>query len=283
MISSDVGIRKISDLEFYRFTNLDDSYNNLPTVFEEVTHVMFAKHSSSDLNSGYDVIKNKFQTVLDSLSLYANGSPQFGTIFRNINNVWVHHDSNYEKECLKQKSIFVTKNDLKKIKSILLFLTAVDFSKKENKFLEISIKRFSSALTRMDAVDQLIDLMISIESLYVSSPGEITVRLSNRLSTLLAKNDQQREDYWSFSKKVYNLRSGIVHGDGLRSTEINGQDYSLEKIIEKLFELARESIKIYLKIVNQYSGKNKIDKICEDIDRGLINKTYLRQLHAKFQ
>ena len=124
--------------------------------------------------------------------------------------------------------------------------------------------------------------MISVESLYVSSPGEITVRLSNRLSTLLAKNDKEREDYWLFTKKIYNLRSGIVHGEELRNTEINGQKYTLDEILEKLVNLTRKSILIYLKLVNNYSGNNKIDKICEDIDKALINKIFLKELKSKF-
>lgn len=279
---NDVGIRKINDSEFYTFTNLDDN-SNLSSIFHNLTHVMFTKYSSDNLNSGYDIVKHKFQILLDSLSVFTVGNPQFGTIFRNINNPWMHYDSSYEKEVVKQKSLHFKKEELRKIKSISDSLSAIDFSKKENKFLEIAIRRFGSTLSRTNEIDQLIDLMISIESLYVSSPGEITVRLSNRLSTLLAKNDKQREDYWLFTKKVYSLRSGIIHGEGLRSTEINGKKYSLDEILDKLVDLTRKSILIYLKLVNHYSGKKKIDKICEDIDKALINKTYLKQLQSKFR
>ena len=149
---------------------------------------------------------------------------------------------------------FVSAKDLKE--------NGVDFNKKENSFLDIAKRRFSSALTRTNSVDQLIDLTVSLESLFAPTPGEITVRLSNRMATLLAKDDSQREDYWVFVKKVYNLRSGIVHGDGLRNTEINGKKYTLNEILEKLVDLTRQAILIYLKLVGNYSGNNKIHKIC---------------------
>jgi hypothetical protein len=215
--------------------------------------------------------------------LFTAGNPQFGTIFRNVDSPWIHYDSSYEKESMKQKPLILTKTEIKKVRTIFDYFSTVDFSKKENKFLEIAIRRFGSALSRIDAVDQLIDLMISVESLYVASPGEITVRLSNRLSTLLAKNDQEREDFWVFTKKVYSLRSGIVHGEGLRPTEINGKNYTLNEIVDKLVDLTQKSILVYLKLVTQYSGKNKIDKICDDIDRSLINKIFFKEFQSKFK
>ena len=124
--------------------------------------------------------------------------------------------------------------------------------------------------------------MISLESLYVSSPGEITVRLSNRIATALGKNDLDRENIWRFIKKVYNMRSGIVHGEGLRSNEINGKIYTLDEIIEKLIQMNRHSIMIFMKLVNHYNENNKIDRISDDIDKALINRIFLKKLKIKF-
>ena len=277
----DVVIRKITKDEFYVFSNLEENAT-LSNVFHNLTHVMFTKFSSPDLNSGYEHVKRKFENLIDSLSLLNKGNPRVGGIFRNITNPWIHYDSRFENKIISKTPLKLKKNEKQKLKQIYDLLISIDFSKKENKFLEISKKRFVLALSRTSKIDQLIDLMISIESLYVSSPGEITVRLSNRLSTLIGKNDKEREDLWKFTKKVYNMRSGIVHGEGLRSNEINGKKYTLEEILSKLIELNRESILIFLKLVNDYSGKNKIDQICDDIDRALINRIFYKQLKSKF-
>jgi len=280
MIINDVGIRKINALEFYRFTNFNDN-SNLSSIYHNLTHVMFTTHSGHDLNSGYNVAETRFRLLLDSLLLFTEGNPQFGTVFRNVNTPWIHYDSGDEKDVTNQNILHFDKKQKRKVESIFNSLNTIDFSKKENRFLDIAIRRFGSALSRTDTIDQLIDLMISVESLLVSGSGEITVRLSNRLSTLLAKNDKQREDYWLFTKKVYNLRSGIIHGEDLRSTEINGKTYTLEEILNKLVDLTRELILVYLKLVNKYSGKKKNEKICEDIDKALINKIFLKELKTK--
>ena len=277
----DVEIRPITKKEFYYFTNLDES-QNLSNVFYDLTHVMYTTHSSHDLNSGYDIAKSRFELMRDALSLTGSGNPIFGTIFRNINNSWIHYDSKFEIDVVKQDSLFFEKRNLSKLKSIFTSLCDVDFTQKENSFLDISKRRFGSALTRTNSIDQLIDLTVSLESLFAPTPGEITVRLSNRMATLLAKNDSQREDYWMFIKKVYHLRSGIVHGEGLRNTEINGIKYTLDEILEKLVDLTRQTILIYLKLVGNYSGNNKINKICDDIDRALMNKSFLKEFQTKF-
>jgi len=278
---NDIGIRKITDNEFYYFTNLDES-QNLSNVFYNLTHVMYTKYTSNDLNSGYNVVKSRFELMLDALSLTGSGNTLFGTIFRNVDNPWIHYDSKHEIDIIKQESLFFDKKNLSKLKSIFCLLNDVDFTKKENSFLDLAKRRFGSALTRTNSIDQLIDLTVSLESLFAPSPGEITVRLSNRMATLLAKNDPQRESYWIFIKKVYNLRSGIVHGDGLRSTEINGKKYTLDEILVKLVDLTRQSLLTYLKLVTHYSGNNKINKICDDLDRALINKTFLKKFQTKF-
>lgn len=281
IIINDVGIRKISKLEFYIFANLEENVN-LSNIFSNLTHVMFMKYLSPDLNSGYDIIKEKFLRMIDSLSLFKEGSPRFGGIYRNINNPWIHYDSKYEIEIISKTVLKMKENEKKDLKQIYDGLEKIDFTIKGNKFLEISKKRFVTALSRTNQFDQLIDLMISLESLYVSNSGEITVRLSNRMATLLAKNDTEREEIWQFSKKVYNMRSGIVHGEGLRSNEINGKKYTLDEIIQKLVSLNRQSIMIFMKLVNRYSENNKNEKICEDIDKALINRVFLKELKDKF-
>lgn len=276
----DVGIRKINEQEFSRFSDLDNVME-LPNIYHSLTHVMFIRSPSKDLNSGYEYVKKQFHLLLESLSLFSTGNPHFGTIYRNINSPWIHHDSRYDQNVIHQKSLQFNKKDKRKVGSILKTIKSVDYSVKGNKFVEISKNRYISALSRINGIDKLIDLAISVECLYVSGPGEITVKLVNRASTLLAKNDKEREDYWYFIKKVYSLRSGIVHGDELRSTEINGKQYEIDEIIDKLITLTQKSIIMYSKLIHHYDGKKKIEKIYDDIDIGLINRSLLKEIHSK--
>ena len=278
----DIGIRKINSDEFYRISKLD-TVAEISHIYHDITHVMFMSHESNDLHSGYDYVQEQFQILVDSLSLFSIGSPQFGTVYKNINSPWIHHDNKFENNITHQPVLQFNKKDKSKFIFIFNTIKFADYTIKGNSFVKISKNRFISALSRPSQLDKLIDLAISMESLYVSGPGDITLKLVNRSSTLLAKNDKEREDYWSFMKKAYSLRSGIVHGEELRNTEINGKNYTVDEIIKKLIILTQKSIVIYSELINHYDGKKKIEKIYDDIDRALINKLFLKKFHSKYK
>jgi hypothetical protein len=282
-IFGDLCIRKINDSEFRILADLDD-FPSVPIVNKELTEVMSVKISTEDLFSGYELAKGKFQSLLDAFLLFLDGNPQFGTIHRNINSPWIPSSKNFEKEVIKQNTLFFKKKDYKKILKIFNDIEKIDFSLKENHFLLIAISRFRSALVRTDPIDQFLDLMICLEALFApNDKGEITTKLSNRLVTLVAKNEDERKDLWLFMKKMYNLRSGVVHGDGIRNTEINGKKYEIEDIREKIISLVRESIRKYLILSRKFSGNKKVEKICDEIDLALLDKKNLIKLRSKLK
>lgn len=282
IIVGNVGIRKINELEFRIFTNLDHN-SNMPNTFFHLTHVLFVKHTSSDLNSGYEIVKKQFELLLDSLSLYADGNPQMGAIYRNIHSPWIYHDSRNDNDVLHQKHLKFLKKDRVKLEKIFDLLDGIDFTEKGNRFVEISKRRFISGLSRTNHVDKIVDLMICLESLYVEGGGEITVRLGSRVATLLSKNDKEREDCWIFVKKVYNIRSRIVHGEDPKNTEINGIEYTYDELLERLVIIARRSVLIYLQLLPLYSGNKKIDQIADDLDKAVINRLFLKKFQTSYK
>lgn len=277
-----VGIRKINELEFSRFTNLDDNFN-MSNVFFHLTHILFVKHTSDDLNSGFEIVKKQFQILLDSLSLYTEGSPQIGALYRNIHSPWIYHDSRYDNDVIHQKHLKFFKKDKTKLKKIFNLFEGIDFSIKGNKFVELSKRRFISALSRTDPVDQIVDLMICLESLYVDGGGETIVIFGSRVATLLSKKEKEREDCWIFAKKMYNLKSRIVHGEEIENIEINGIQYTYDELLERLVNIARKSVLIYLQLLPQYSGNKKIDQIADDLDKAVINRNFLTEFRTKFE
>tara|TARA_Y100000590_G_C15742527_1_gene1020790 strand:- start:1848 stop:3188 length:1341 start_codon:yes stop_codon:yes gene_type:complete len=282
-VFGDLSIRKITNYEYKVLSNMDD-FSNIPIVNKELTEVISVKISTEDLFSGFESAEGKFQSLLDAFLLFSDGNPQFGTIYRNINNPWIPSSKDLEKQIIKQKTLFFKKKDYKKILVIFNHLQNIDFSLKENHFLLIAIGRFRSALTRTDSIDQFLDLMISLEALYApNDKGEITTKLSNRLVTLVAKNEKDRKDLWLFMKKMYNLRSGVVHGDGIRNTEINGKKYEIDDIRDKIISLVRESLRRYLVLSSKFSGNKKVEKICDEIDLALLDKKNLTQLRSKLK
>ena len=153
---------------------------------------------------------------------------------------------------------------------------------KENAFVKMAIVRFQIALNRDEAVDKIIDYNTCLESLYASGPGDLTRKISQRGSMILGLTEEERESVYKFLKFVYNLRSGLVHGEGVRNLKHDGKIMSVEDVSHSLEECARSSIKVFLKLINYYNGNDKNNKIVSDIDASLINRKKYLLLKSKF-
>jgi hypothetical protein len=83
-----------------------------------------------------------------------------------------------------------------------------------------AVRRFSDASERGRPDDQLVDLMIAAESLFLGgedSPadrGELRYRLSLRAAVFIDSTDYSRREVFDYMKRAYDARSAIVHGGG---------------------------------------------------------------------
>lgn len=82
----------------------------------------------------------------------------------------------------------------------------------KDKSLIISIKRFNGALTKTELDDKLIDITICLESIF-NAQNEISFRFSLYNSIISEADPQRRYESFLLLKKLYNLRSNIVHGN----------------------------------------------------------------------
>lgn len=119
----------------------------------------------------------------------------------------------------------------------------------KNKALKIATNRFLLSTQKYDNEDQLIDLMIAFEAIFldVSEKGELSYKLALRSSYLL-KNDFRSLDVFDFMKKAYNLRSSIVHGANFKGNEIKFKEKKLDSksVVSTLTDLFRVSVQIIL-------------------------------------
>jgi len=99
---------------------------------------------------------------------------------------------------------------------------------------------FSDGYERLKLEDKIIDYMIGLEALYLQGErmGEASYKIAHRVSVLLAEDKKNRQQLFGETKKSYNLRSKIVHGDNYHLTPENV--YFCEDIL-------RRSIKRFLK------------------------------------
>jgi hypothetical protein len=82
--------------------------------------------------------------------------------------------------------------------------------------LAVALRSFMSTYDRwpIHSVSQLLDLVTALEALF-GTESEIAFKLSFRVASLLASDDQQRGVLLKLMKDFYDTRSRIVHGGQL--------------------------------------------------------------------
>ena len=275
-------LRRITDNELRVFSGMNrnprilDSYKTLSHV------VVFIKNTSNDVVT-FDDAEKEFRFFINALSLNFKGELNISTQYKNFDHPW--------KVFLTGKKIDYTNTEnmmhfsTNEYNSMLNFyhrFKKSNIENKENAFVKMAIVRFQIALNRDEAVDKIIDYNTCLESLYASGPGDLTRKISQRGSMILGLTEEERESVYKFLKFVYNLRSGLVHGEGVRNLKHDGKIMSVEDVSHSLEECARSSIKVFLKLINYYNGNDKNNKIVSDIDASLINRKKYLLLKSKF-
>ena len=277
-----VTLRRITDNELRIFSGMNrnsritDSYKTLSHV------VVFLKKSSNDVIN-FDDAENEFRFFINALSLNFKGELSISTQYKNFEHPWKVFETG--------KKIVYTNTDnpmyfsTKRYNSMLNFyhrFKKSNVESKENAFVKMAIMRFQIGLNRNESVDKIIDYNTCLESLYASGPGDLTRKISQRGSMILATTEEERESVYKFLKFVYNLRSGLVHGEGVRNLKYNGKNMPIEDVSRLLEEYTRSSIKVFLKLINSYNDNEKNKKIASDIDISLINRKKYLSLKSKF-
>ena len=109
--------------------------------------------------------------------------------------------------------------------------------------ISVAITRtLRAAMERRDPADALLDAVIAWENLVGTDEGETTLRITTALAWLLGKDATTREELVTKLRKLYKLRSDIVHGSSKVTLELVGQHYqdALNITLEALRVLFRD-------------------------------------------
>ena len=111
----------------------------------------------------------------------------------------------------------------------------------------IALDKFSNSFQRENENDRLLDLVITLEAIYLKEgeAQEMSYRLSQRGALFLGENKERALNIKQILRDSYNTRSTLVHGGSTNVTQ--------DEIIE-LHELTRESLSKFLSETE--SGKN---------------------------
>lgn len=122
------------------------------------------------------------------------------------------------------------------------------YENKNTAFLRNAIDYYNRSLNDEKLEEKLIDLMISLESLFSNENDELTLRYSLRVAFLVGcGQEDKRSEIFNLVKNLYKIRSKIVHGTSevnIEVEEVNQFNRIINQSIRTLlhFGLNKQSI-----------------------------------------
>jgi Apea-like HEPN len=116
------------------------------------------------------------------------------------------------------------------------------------KALALALRRLSYQAQRQRVEDEMVDVMVAAEALYLAGlgPGELGFRLALRASALSdpPKLGMTRRAVFDLMKSAYDVRSKIVHGDEPKPKDlkVKGAQVSLPDFIQATEEVVRQGL-----------------------------------------
>lgn len=131
------------------------------------------------------------------------------------------------------------------LKNLLEKLERIDFDRERR--LGLTCKRFGRAYEEDDFEDQLIDLMIAFEALFVRKEvygASKKQPIANNCSALLGRDDEEKEFIRSRLVEAYSIRNCIVHGSEYDGTMFGNQMKGDFDFWRSLFKTWKDSSEI---------------------------------------
>lgn len=142
------------------------------------------------------------------------------------------------------------------LKNLLEKLERIDFDRERR--LGLACKRFGRAYEEDDFEDQLIDLMIALEALFVIREVDGASKkqpIANKCSALLGRDDEEKGFIRSRLVEAYSTRNCIVHGSEYRravsGSQIEGDFDFMENLVQDVEGFVRDSIKTIISRMKQ--------------------------------
>ncbi|MCH1886194.1 HEPN domain-containing protein [Leptospira interrogans] len=113
----------------------------------------------------------------------------------------------------------------------------------------MALRRFADGTLRPNLEDQIIDLLISAEAIYLSSggsdQGELNIDWRIGRALFLERDPKKQKEIFDFMKKAYDIRSKFVHGSGSKISfpkKEDGKKMNLHEFEERTREIMKRAI-----------------------------------------
>jgi hypothetical protein len=119
----------------------------------------------------------------------------------------------------------------------------------KQKALALALRRLGYQAHRQRVEDEMVDIMVAAEALYLSDlgPDELGFRLALRASALSdpQRLNMTRRNVFDLMKSAYGVRSKIVHGDEPKARDLKVKDVqvSLVKFVQATEEVVRQGLR----------------------------------------
>lgn len=140
----------------------------------------------------------------------------------------------------------------------------------EGSFPKLAYRRYLLSFEKEALEDQLLDLWIALESLFVpdGKKGEITYKVRLRMSYFFATEYQERQKLSEFIKSSYNHRSEIVHSGKTLGSGLKDEVLMLRR-------MARATL------LNMYASQLSIQELKTRLDEAILAGESYRDLYPE--
>jgi hypothetical protein len=224
--------KKYSDIGFPQY--LSHYYDYILTIRYEVPKILGARENTTELIS---FPSKRINQIVQILRLFKTGA--LGYSFYQVVPILdlpIKGGGTYSSIPLAitfGNSYILNGGEIQDLQHFWNKLKNIDLEKTGNKNLDIGIRRFNSAFLRRSNEDKLLDYFIAYEALFSKerdSIDSVSHKLGIRYARLMETDPKLRKDEFTKIKKLYKIRSKIVHGG---QANIENSVLSMEECIRK--------------------------------------------------
>jgi len=248
--NDDIFIDRITDDEFSAFfRGAKDEYKNILNINKTKCIKYKARQIDKDLAKS---LKNKTIFCLNVFSEYP------------IVTTWAGIVTGEKKLKIKEIADFEALAGLNKISSykfkfhngikrpaVSEFYKIIDSSVKKTPEVIFTLEKYNSALLRTEFFDKVVDTTICFETL-IPGNSELTYKLSLYIAYITSTSPHERENTFEEMKKLYEVRSKIVHGD-LNGSSIKKKLRKVETDWKQYEQILKSAVTYYLIYLSQKS------------------------------
>ena len=130
--------------------------------------------------------------------------------------------------------------------------------------LALAARRFAYKGERTRVDDQLVDLVVAAEALFLGdsdeeSRGELRFRLSSRAASYIVDPSRGKRAIFRVFMAAYKMRSRLVHGGDVKALTLDGMELTPERMVESIEGLLRLALKQALRQASELAGRLTID------------------------